>query len=148
MDNNSQLQSVSDGVYFFAILIKYKVFIIIMTFLSAIGSVILAFLLPVWYASTVNFVPPQESASSSSVSGGLSAVMKDFGLSKVGGNKSNEYTMLVFLESRSVVDSIMKKYDIVRVYDMEDIEYSLVRKAFQENVLIKFLDEGNYEITV
>jgi len=75
-------------------------------------------------------------------------MMKDFGLSKVGGSKSQEYTMLVFLESRSVIDSVITKYDIVNVYDMKDAIYSDVRKAFKDNILIKYLDEGNYQLTV
>jgi uncharacterized protein involved in exopolysaccharide biosynthesis len=119
-----------------------------MTILSAIASVIVAFMLPVWYASSVNFVPPQESEISGGNSSGISAVMKDFGLSKVGGSKSQEYSMIVFLQSRSVVDSVMKKYDIQNAYKMNDDAWSDVRKEFLSNISIEFMEEGNYELTV
>jgi hypothetical protein len=74
--------------------------------------------------------------------------MKDFGLNRLGGGKSSEYTMLVFLESRSVTDSIIRKYDIVNVYDMAGVEFSKVRKKFLDNVSIDYLDEGNFLISV
>jgi uncharacterized protein involved in exopolysaccharide biosynthesis len=95
----------------------------------------------------VSFVPPQESASSSSAAG-LGSLMKDFGLSKIGGKSSQEYTMLVFLQSRSVADSIVKKYDLAEVYDIKTGFDSDVRGAFLDNIKISYLDEGNYELTV
>ena len=150
MENVSQNNSHSDGLYFFAILLKYKVFLTIMTIFSAIVSVVVALLLPIWYASTVSFVPPKESGNAlSGTVGGLGSVMRDFGLSRIAGGKtSQEYTMLVFLQSRSVVDSIIQKYDLAKVYDMQDKFDSDIRKEFLSNVDIAYLDEGNYELTV
>ena len=150
MENVNQNNPHSDGLYFFAILLKYKVFLIAMTIISAITSVVVALLLPVWYASTVNFVPPKESGNAlSSTAGGLGSMMRDFGLSRIAGGKtSQEYTMLVFLQSRSVVDSIIKKYDLAKVYDMQDNFDSEVREEFLNNIEIAYLDEGNYELTV
>lgn len=148
MENTTQNNSQSDGIYFFAVLIKYKIFLIIMTVISAGVSVAVALLLPIWFASTVSFVPPKESGDSFTSSGGLGSMMKDFGLSKIGGKSSQEYTMLVFLQSRTVADSIIKKYDLANVYDVKTGRDSDVREEFFSNVKIELLDEGNYELTV
>ena len=145
LDNT--INTPSDGLYFFAIMLKYKKFILITTFVAAITSVIIAFLLPKWYASTVNFVPPMES-SSKSVGGGIGSMMKEFGLAKVGGSGSDEYSMLVFLNSRSVADSMIKKYDLIKRYEMEDDYYVDVLKEFFSNVDPEYMKEGNYFLTV
>jgi uncharacterized protein involved in exopolysaccharide biosynthesis len=147
---NSEKIYHSDGLYFFAVILKYKAFIATITAIAAIASVVVSlYFLPIWFASTVNFVPPQESGSDfSSSTGGLSSVMKNFGLSKIGGKSSQEYTMYVFLESRVVVDSVIKKYDLAKVYDIPDTMMSLVREEFTNNVEIDLIDEGNYLLTV
>jgi len=144
---SKNIKSNSDGMYFVAVLLKYKLFIIITTFIAAITSVVISLLLPIWFFSSVSFVPPQDSPSKSSASG-LSSVMKDFGVSKIGGSNKDEYTMLVFLNSRSVADSMIKKYDIVKHYKMEDQYYSDVRKEFNNNIKIEYMEEGNYLLTV
>ncbi len=141
----------SDASYLFALIYIHKLFIFIVTTLVCIASIIISFLLPIWYPSTVNFVPPTESGSNftsnTSVSG-LSSMMKDIGLSKIGGKKSQEYTMIVFLESRTVIDSIIKKYDLAKVYDIPDTLISKVRKEFLSNRTVTYTDEGNYELTI
>lgn len=139
----------SDASYLFALIYKHKVFITVVTLVAAIVSVIVSLLLPVWYASTVNCVPPQESGSNfSSGLSGLSSVMKDFGLSRIGGKSTQEYTMFVFLESRTVIDSVIKKYDLAKVYDIPDSLMTEVRKEFLDNRSIEYTDEGNFEITI
>ena len=147
MADTTPQKPTSDGLYFFAVLIKHKLFIIIMTIIAAITSVVISFLLPIWFSSTVNFVPPMESASKSSTSG-LSSIMKEFGASKIGSSSKDEYTMLVFLNSRSVIDSMIRKYDLIKRYDMEKNYYRDVRKEFLSNVKVEYLQEGNYELTV
>ncbi len=149
MDNIENTKQLSDASYLFALIYKYKIFIAIVTFLAAAISVVVSLQLPVWYASSVNFVPPQESgAGFSSGTSGISAIMKDFGLSKVSGSSSNEYSMIVFLQSRSVVDSIIKKYDLAKVYDIPDTMFSVTRTTFINNTSVEYLDEGNYNVTV
>ena len=147
MSNNANNTMPSDGLYFFAVLLKYKKFVLITTLIAAITSVIISFLLPKWYASTVNFVPPVES-SSKSAGGGISSMMKEFGLSQVGGTKGDDYSMLVFLDSRSVADSMIKKYDLIKKYKMEDDYYVEVLKEFRDNIKVEYMKEGNYYLTV
>ena len=148
MENNNQNNPHSEGLYFWAVMLKYKKPLIIMTIISAIISVVISLHLPVWYASTVSFVPPKSSGDSFANSSGLGSMMRDFGLSRIGGKSSSEYTMLVFLQSRTVGDSIIKKYDLENVYDIKTGRASDVREEFWSNVKINYLDEGNYELTV
>jgi uncharacterized protein involved in exopolysaccharide biosynthesis len=56
--------------------------------------------------------------------------------------------MLVFLQSRSVVDSVINKYNLMEVYDIKEKKMSDTRKEFLSNLKIDYLEEGNYELTV
>lgn len=149
MNNTETQKTFSDASYLFALIYRHKLFIFIFTILACIASIIISFLLPVWYPSTINFVPPTESGSNlTTSSGGLSSMMKDIGLSKIGGKKSQEYTMIVFLESRTVIDSVIHKYNLAKVYDIPDTMISKVRKEFLSNRSVTYTDEGNYELTI
>ncbi len=149
MEETKKIENKSDASYLFALIHRHKLFISIITLLAAIGSTIVSLMLPVWYASTVNCVPPQESGSSfSSGLSGISSVMKNFGLSKIGSKNSQEYTMVVFLESRSVIDSVIKKYDLAKTYDIPDSLMTEIRKEFLYNRSIDYTDEGNFEIKI
>ncbi len=147
MTNENQFQ---DSTYFFLTLSKYKRFLIIFTLLGAVGSTIVALLLPKWYASSTNLVPSNSSQDNSSVAGSaISSTLKEFGLTKMTGSGSqDQYSYIVILQSRSVVDSIINKYELHKVYDIPKKEMIDLRKAFLNNVEINYEKEGNYIITV
>ncbi len=147
MTNENQFQ---DSTYFFLTLSKYKRFLIIFTLLGAVGSTIVALLLPKWYASSTNLVPSNSSQDNSSVAGSaISSTLKEFGLTKMTGSGSqDQYSYIVILQSRSVVDSIINKYELHKVYDIPKKDMIDLRKAFLNNVEINYEKEGNYIITV
>lgn len=55
---------------------------------------------------------------------------------------------MVILESRTVLDSIIRKYDLAEEYDIPYSEMDLLRKAFLGNVSITYEKQGNYLISV
>lgn len=147
MTNENQFQ---DSTYFFLTLSKYKRFLIIFTLLGAIGSVIAAFVLPKWYASSTNLVPSNSSQDNTSIAGSaISSTLKEFGLTKMtGSGTQDQYSYIVILQSRSVVDSIIEKYELHKVYKIPKKEMIDLRKAFLHNVEVNYEKEGNYVITV
>lgn len=143
----SNYNTPSDGLYFFAILYKHKIFILAITLIAAIVSIIAALNMPVWYASTVSFVPPRENEDPSA--SGLNTALRGLGLaSSLTRKRSLEYSMMVFFTSNAVVDSVIKKYNIAELYDIPETEITNLRKAFQGNVDVDLTDNGNYELTV
>jgi len=138
-----------DGMYLTALLFKHKRIIIATVIASAIISTAVAFLLPVWYTASVNAVPPQTSMSGlESAMGNISSTLRDIGLARVGGSSSSGYSLTVVLLSRSVKDSIIKKYDLRKVYKMENEKYEDLLKEFESNLDLTYDKEGNYVISI
>jgi capsular polysaccharide biosynthesis protein len=55
---------------------------------------------------------------------------------------------MVILNSRTVIDSIIKKYKLDKVYEMPKKDQKKLREEFLSNVEITLEKEGNYTITV
>ncbi len=120
-----------------------------MLVLSAAASVTISLLMPNWYSATVNAVPPQSSTSGlEGAMGNISSALRDIGISKVGGGGSDSYTLRVILESRSVKDSMIAKYDLRKAYKLEDEFYEEVLKEFERNLGIAYEKDGNYFVTI
>jgi len=147
MDN--QPNNRFDGMYLTRLLFRHRLFITIMLALSAAVSVTIALLMPNWYSATVNAVPPQSSTSGlESAMGNISSALRDIGISKLGGGGSDSYTLRVILESRSVKDSIITKYELRKAYKLEDEYYEVVLKEFERNLGISYEKDGNYFVTI
>ncbi len=126
----------------------HKIFIIITCVVITGASAIIAFLLPQWYEATVNIVPPNSQGSGlSGLLGNVSSALKDIGLNKLSGSSNNGYTYMVILTSRSFQDSLIRRFDLAKEYDIPDSLPELVRKEFKNNFEINFTAEGNYLLT-
>lgn len=138
-----------DSLYLTAILFKHKYLILSTVFLATVASIVVAFMLPVWFKSTTNVVPPQtEDSGLGGAISGLSNALKDFGLSQLSGAGGDTYTFMVVLESRTVIDSLIKKYDLAKEYEIPYSEMDLLREAFSENIYVSYEKEGNYIISI
>ncbi len=149
--NKQEKEIEFSGFIMYAVILKSKWFIIIATILASIASIFYSLNMPNWYAAIVNVVPPKSSGSAfEGALSGVSSTLKELGLSKLGGKAgtSDQYSFMVILNSRFVIDSLIKKYDIVKSYEMEKAKFSDIRKAFTENIDISLEAEGNYLITV
>lgn len=137
-----------DGAYLFAVILKQKKYIIASVLIATIISTIIAFSMPNWYSATVNAVPPQTSQGGiESAMGSLSSTLKDIGLSKIGG-KDDGYSYLVILQTRSIRDSLIKKYQLDKVYDIPINNRTELYQALEENIEAGVEREGNYTVTI
>lgn len=147
--NQPTKQVNTESVYFFALLFKYKIFIIIFTLIFTIGSIIYSITLPNWYSATVNAVPPKGTGSFLESSlGNISSALKEFGMTRISGKSESSYSYLVILDSRTVKDSIIKKYNLRQVYEMEDSKFEDIRSTFEDNLEISLEPEGNFKICI
>lgn len=148
-ENNTHTTEKTNELQVLSLLFSRRLFIIVTTLIGAIGSIVVAFLLPIWFAAGVNVVPPQTSTSSfGSSMGGISSALKEFGLSSMAGVESEGYSFIVILNSRTVKDSIINKYELDKVYDIPKSEITDLRDAFTSNLEITYEKEGNYTITI
>ncbi len=155
-NHNRDMAMVSEdfsGKLILKYVLKHKWYVIIVTLLAAIGSVVFSLYMPNWYAATVNAVPPKAAGNAlESMLGGFSSSLKELGLSKLAGSKGagEQYSFLVILQSRVLADSMISKYKLKESYfpDEEKIKMSDVRKEFLSNLAVDNLDEGNYTVTI
>ncbi len=126
--------------------------------LAAVGAVTMAvalavnfLLLPKWYRSTTIIMPPQEKSSFTGLGMLLSQVSNmPGGLSRLASGIVNanpsQYLFVVILNSRTVADSLIDKYDLQRVYGLQ---YRFqARRVLAGHTTIDFPPEGHLVITV
>jgi tyrosine-protein kinase Etk/Wzc len=116
---------------------------------AATALAAISFLLPKWYDSTTTLLPPKNQTGLAGL-GGMTSLLKDFlpmsaakGLSQGGA-----YSYLALLNSRREKEAIIRKFDLSRVYGIDDSSAEETLKEFEKNFLVKVSDEGTIGITV
>lgn len=124
-------------------LYRWRRFIVAVTTVVAIASVVIALLLPNWFKASSRLLLP------SSSSGGLaSALLGDISSaaqSLLGGGGGDYVRYMAILTSRAVMDDVVREFDLVTVYEMEDEEFPLdeAREDLEDNV--EFVVDQEYD---
>lgn len=146
--NTENQQNNFNGMQLTAFIFKNKAFIIIFTLVATTVASIVAFLKPNEYMATVSVVPPKVSSSVfEGVLGNISSTLRDFGLTKLG-SQAEGYTFMVILTSRTLIDSMIKIFDLQRRYNIKDGSMTDVRKEFISNYEVSIEKAGNYTVTI
>jgi capsule polysaccharide export protein KpsE/RkpR len=150
MPSSEERSVLFDALKALAIVLYHWRFIVLMTTVAASVSAAVAFLLlKNEYKATVNAVPPRRTGSVlDNLSGNISSTLKDFGLTKLTGGKSDGYTQAVILESRRMQDTLIKLFQLAKEYDIHDTNMIDLRKELSEHLSISIEDEGNYTVSV
>lgn len=128
-DEDARRQMASETMWHgVALLWRRRRFIASLTGVTAIAAVVIALLLPRWYAAEARVLKPE--------GGGLSLLgMVDRatgGLGSLFGGASAEYTRyLAILTSRTMLEQVVEEFDLVEVYGLQDSE-TQVHDAVEE----------------
>jgi len=137
---------------FLIILVTYRKSIIINVLIITIAATIVSLLIENRYTATTSFIAPKKKSSLLGDVGGFSSTIKDLSKSLGGrlGNVTDEaYNYLVILQSRRASDSVIKKFDLRRIYKIDkDKPYEDVITTLEENVDFNVEDEGNIVVSV
>ncbi|MCX6139693.1 MAG: hypothetical protein NTX15_02495, partial [Candidatus Kapabacteria bacterium] len=126
-----------------------KWLIIGLSLLTTIGVYIYVRTLPEYFKATVNCVPPAVDAGGlGGALGGISSTLKDIGLSKLNGKSSDSYEFIAILFTRTIRDSMINRFDLVKEYKMENEPMKDVRSMLESNLEVNYHAEGNYEISI
>jgi tyrosine-protein kinase Etk/Wzc len=107
-------------------LLRWKRLILANTLLVAAASVVVALLLPKWYCSTASVFPPDEDLLLPGASTGLaSLVAVGIGRSNLPVLASPSDILAVVLESRGVCEEVIRRHDLLRVYNAPDMDHAL-----------------------
>jgi len=126
---------------------KQLALFVLATTLLAAG---VSFLLPVWYKSTVTLLPPRTQG----LLGGLnpfSALLRDFaptGAAARLGSSGGSVNYLAILHSRRASETMIRRFDLARVYGMEDETMEEIIKEFEDNLNIEIDDEGTIKLEI
>jgi len=138
-----------DSAYFLFLLVKYKWFVIITVTVVTVSSIIFSLQMDNWYASSANLVPSKSQGSIfENMIGGISSALKEFGMTKLGGSSGDAYDFIVLMQSRTVKDSLIDKFNLAEEYDIPDTLRSKIYATLDENLEISYEKEGNYNVTI
>ncbi len=130
-------------------ILRFRWVILIVSVVVGGGTYLFTLTMPNYYKATINCVPASDDESlMGNVAGGLGAALKDFGLTKLTKSSGTQYEFMAILFSRQIRDSMIKKFDLIKEYKLEDKPMEVVREEFESNLEINLRAEGNYEITI
>jgi capsule polysaccharide export protein KpsE/RkpR len=135
---------------FLFVLTNWKWFILVWFAGIMIVVTIVLLLVPRWYKAEASVLPPKESNILNGLSG-LSSVMQSVSplLSRTGiGSSSPTYTYLAILNSRSVMDSVIRRFDLVSVYNISSYPLERTEKELRENSIFDIDENDALNITV
>lgn len=119
------------------VLLRSRLLVIGATALVAVAAVVISLLLPVWYAGTARVLLPEGGG------GSLSALIGDLspiGATLLGGGASSYNRYLALLTSRTAMEQAVDRFDLVRVYDLEDEDYP------REAAIEELVDNLSFEV--
>ena len=126
-------------------LLRARWLIIAVTGFAAVASIVISLLLPNWYRAETRLLLAGRT-SAGLLSGLLASQLSPTASSLLGGLVSDYQRQLTILNSRTLRDSVINKFDLINVYDLADAEFPLfeARKVLSENVDFVVDNEFNY----
>ncbi len=132
------------------VLFVWKKFIIINIIVVGIMTVGIVFLLPKWYKATASIMPPK-TQDATNMLGAASSVLKGLtGIPKLGGLSQGMgvYNYVAILKSRTTMESVVKKFDLIHVYEIGDNSMAKAVKTLTDNSSFEFQDEDYLTVDV
>ncbi len=114
-------------------------------FITAVFSIIVSLLLPKWYWATATIMPPQATSHLNTISS-LVSNLGVGGVELFGGASGESLTYIAILQSKTVFNKIIKKFNLIKVYNVDNLEEA--RRRLQNNAEIKIDDEGTISISI
>ncbi len=150
-DSEKAIVSRSSVLTFIELIGRARRFVIVSSVCTAIVSSVISFLLPRMYESTMSFLPPRESGplgSLGSLTSALSSVSPLRSISGLAGARSSNYNYLSILASRNAKEAVIRKFDLVHVYDISDSSIEKAIKTLDDYVTVDVAEEGHISVSV
>ncbi|MFN0158926.1 MAG: GumC family protein [Bacteroidota bacterium] len=135
---------------FLSVVSKHRKFISRFVLLTTVVTTVVMLLMPKWYKSTAS-VFPAEKADLFGALDGVSSLVKSFSPSRAlssltGSSETDKY--LAILKSATVLNAVIQKFDLVKVYDITSYPAEKTTKELLSNVDFNVESEGNLTISV
>ena len=137
-------------IKYVSILLQWKRFILINFIGVTLLAILVSFLLPKWYKSTASLLPPKQPDIFNSL-GATGSMLKGLGgLGKLSGlgQKSSAYNYFAILHSRTTMENVVRKFDLISVYNISDSSMEKAIKELDGNVAFEEQTDENITIEV
>jgi uncharacterized protein involved in exopolysaccharide biosynthesis len=131
-----------------ALILKWKKLIVWNMVVITGATIIISFFLPKYYKSTSSILPSEKNDLLSGL-GGAAALLKNFSsspISRIAGKQTIDF--MGILNSRSAMDSVINRFDLIRVYDVENASREKTIKRLRENVEFTLKEDNTVVIDV
>jgi tyrosine-protein kinase Etk/Wzc len=131
---------------FFIELLRWKKFIIINFLVVTILAAGISLILPKWYKASASILPPKDQGVLNFLgmaSSSLRSLPLSSRLGSLAGQNLGAYNYLAILKSRTAMETVVKKYNLISVYDVSDSSMEKAVKILEKNVTFE-LQEDNY----
>ncbi|MDH7605910.1 MAG: Wzz/FepE/Etk N-terminal domain-containing protein, partial [Melioribacter sp.] len=100
---NSQELEQKSFIDFLIVLVKWRKLIILNVVIITLSAVIISLIMPKWYTSTANILPPKNTGGLLGSISGFSSTIKDLSktLGRLGTTSEEAYNYLAILQSRT-----------------------------------------------
>jgi tyrosine-protein kinase Etk/Wzc len=106
------------------------------TLAVTILAVVVAYVLPVEYTSTVSFIPPSINSPGSSLSSSIAGQLSTLGASDLLSTKSPGDLYAGILRSRSIAETLIKRFDLMRLYRVKKMSVAEKKLAADTEVTV------------
>jgi len=121
------------------------VFVVAVTVLAGIVS----FLLPKWYKSSTVLLLPRNQALGSM--GSLSFLLRDLAPTGVAGRLgagTGQLNYLAILNSRRAAEAMIRRFDLIKVYDIDDGSMEKTLEELARNFSVEVLEDGSIGLSI
>jgi uncharacterized protein involved in exopolysaccharide biosynthesis len=133
------------------ILVKRRQFIMKTVLGVGMIAAALSLFMPNWYLATASLLPPQRPGGVLSLleGSGFSSLLRNLpGVSGRLSGGQEAYSYLAILQSRTAMERVVRRFDLMAVYDISDSSMDKAIKALSNNAAFDIATEGNIVITV
>ena len=133
-----------------ATLVRWRKVILWSTLITAAVAAIISFLVLPVYTSTASILPPKQQDLFGSMGAATSALRSLTGGLRIGGmgQRSAPYNYMAILTSRSAMESVVRHFDLITVYEIADSSMEKAIRQLEDNVAIEEETEDYISISV
>jgi uncharacterized protein involved in exopolysaccharide biosynthesis len=129
-------------------LLKWRKFIFLNVFIVAVVALLISFLLPKEYYASTSILPPKQKG----LYGGfpeVSSLLRNLpGVSLGGGTGVDLYNYITILKSRTALERVVQRFDLIKVYEINKPSMEKAVKALKQHLTFKIEEEGSLSIGV
>lgn len=145
-DNDRQVHLID----YLAMLVQWRKFILYNLAIITVIAIVVSLLLPKWYKAGATILPPRQQDLFGTLSTASSLLKSLPGGGRLPGlsQKSGAYNYLAILKSRSAMEAVVNKFDLINVYDEPDSSMERAIKDLEDNAKFEMLDDESLRIEV